>query len=110
MSVVITGVAGFVGANLTRAFLGQGSRILGIDNLSRGTESNIAEFQQDPAFQFLRLDLNDLAALTKELAAFHAEDPITEVWHLAANSDIPAGVADANVDLRDTFLTTFNTL
>jgi UDP-glucose 4-epimerase len=32
------------------------------------------------------------------------------VWHLAANSDIPAGVEDANVDLRDTFMTTFNTL
>ena len=32
------------------------------------------------------------------------------MWHLAANSDIPAGIADANVDLRDTFLTTFNTL
>jgi UDP-glucose 4-epimerase len=32
------------------------------------------------------------------------------VWHLAANSDIPAGVADPNVDLRDTFLTTYNVL
>jgi UDP-glucose 4-epimerase len=32
---------------------------------------------------------------------------IDEVWHLAANSDIPAGIADANVDLKDTFLTTF---
>ena len=32
------------------------------------------------------------------------------VWHMVANSDIGAGVADANVDLRDTFQTTFNTL
>jgi UDP-glucose 4-epimerase len=32
------------------------------------------------------------------------------VWHMVANSDIGAGVADANVDFRDTFLTTFHTL
>jgi UDP-glucose 4-epimerase len=42
--------------------------------------------------------------------AFHDKFPITEVWHLAANSDIPAGVTDANVDLQDTFMTTFNVL
>jgi UDP-glucose 4-epimerase len=29
---------------------------------------------------------------------------------MAANSDIPAGVADAAIDLRDTFMTTFNVL
>jgi UDP-glucose 4-epimerase len=29
---------------------------------------------------------------------------------MVANSDIGAGVADPNVDLRDTFLTTFNLL
>ncbi len=29
---------------------------------------------------------------------------------MAANSDIPAGIKDANIDLRDTFMTTFNTL
>jgi len=32
------------------------------------------------------------------------------VWHLAANSDIPAGVRDPRVDHRNTFMTTFNTL
>ena len=29
---------------------------------------------------------------------------------MAANSDIPGGIADSDVDLRDTFLTTYNTL
>ena len=32
------------------------------------------------------------------------------VWHLAANSDIPAGVSDPEVDLRDTFMTTYCSL
>ena len=37
-----------------------------------------------------------------------ATEPFDTVWHLAANSDISAGVADADIDLRDTFMTTFN--
>ena len=40
----------------------------------------------------------------------HAAQGVNRVWHLAANSDIRAGGADPEVDLRDTFLTTFNTL
>lgn len=32
------------------------------------------------------------------------------MWHLAANSDIPAGVENPDVDLKDTFLTTFELL
>jgi UDP-glucose 4-epimerase len=42
--------------------------------------------------------------------AVHVREPITDVWHLAANSDIPAGVSNPNVDLRRTFQTTFETL
>jgi UDP-glucose 4-epimerase len=38
------------------------------------------------------------------------QESISEVWHLAANSDIPAGITDAAIDLRDTFMTTYNTL
>ncbi len=60
----------------------------------------------NPRFHFFDEDLTDAGALRKVVAAF----PVTTVWHLAANSDIGAGVADANVDLRDTFLTTFNLL
>ena len=32
------------------------------------------------------------------------------IWHMAANSDIPAGIEDPHIDLRDTFLTTFELL
>ena len=35
---------------------------------------------------------------------------IDQVWHLAANSDIPAGIEDMNVDLEDTFMSTVSTL
>ena len=43
---------------------------------------------------------------SSDLASFE----IDTVWHMVANSDIGAGVADPNVDLKDTFLSTFNVL
>src|SRR5207248_3344841 len=36
--------------------------------------------------------------------------PIETIWHLAANSDIQAGGLDPDVDLKATFLTTYNVL
>ncbi|MGA8005143.1 MAG: NAD-dependent epimerase/dehydratase family protein, partial [Burkholderiales bacterium] len=59
---------------------------------------------------FEAVELADLETYRQALREAHARSAITEVWHLAANSDIPAGIADPGVDLRDTFMTTFNTL
>ncbi len=110
MSIFITGVAGFVGVNLTRAFLDRGQRVVGFDNLCRGSREYLKPFEGDSRFRFEEIDLVDLESYRRALAQAHEADPLTEVWHMAANSDIPAGIADPNVDHRDTFLTTFNTL
>lgn len=109
MSILITGAAGFVGCNLARAFLEKGKKVFGVDNLSRGRLENLGACLDNPAFRFERVDMAEDAFLAT-MRNFHREEPITEVWHMAANSDIPAGVADARVDLRDTYMTTFNTL
>ena len=106
MSVLITGVAGFVGVNLARMFINKGVRVCGVDNLSRGTLHNIADLLSDPLFSFKQLDITDPTALLNACATFHRAAALTECWHLAANSDIPAGVSDAAVDLKDTFMTT----
>lgn len=110
MSIFITGVAGFIGSNLAAAMLGRGERVGGLDNLSLGSARNLAPVLQDANFTFEAVELADLGAYRRALGALHARHPVTEVWHLAASSDIAAGVADAGVDLRDTFMTTFNTL
>jgi len=36
MLVLVTGVAGFIGAHVARALLARGDRVIGIDNLSGG--------------------------------------------------------------------------
>lgn len=39
--VVVTGVAGFIGARLARHLLGEGARVIGLDDLSQGTAGGI---------------------------------------------------------------------
>jgi UDP-glucose 4-epimerase len=112
MLMVVTGVAGFIGSHLADRLLAEGHRVIGIDNLSRGTRQNITAALTHSAFCFLEADLSDLAAAEKDVlpviaAAGRAVDT---VWHMAANSDIAGGIADPAIDLRDTFATTFNTL
>lgn len=106
MSVLITGVAGFVGVNLAWKFIDKGVRVCGVDNLCRGSLDNLAGLLLHPLFSFKKLDITDSEALLNACNIFNQAEPITECWHLAANSDIPAGVSDAGVDLKDTYMTT----
>jgi len=110
MAIVVTGAAGLIGVNLVARLLAAGDQVIGLDNLCRGTRANLVEVSEDPLFTFQQVDLDDLSTYREVLTRCHAESPIDEIWHLAANSDIPAGVNDPSVDLRDTFTTTYNTL
>jgi len=108
--VLITGAAGFIASHLADVLLARGLTVVGIDSLKLGKRANIATALAHPRFKFYQADLNDAAATGAILAAESKLAPFDAVWHLAANSDIRAGVADPDVDLRDTFLTTHNVL
>lgn len=110
MAILIAGAAGFIGCNLARCLLPRGERIFGIDNLCRGHLSNLGTLLEHPRFSFVKADMHDIDAFREAFAGLQAQEPISAVWHMAANSDIPAGVEDPAVDLRDTFMTTYNTL
>jgi UDP-glucose 4-epimerase len=91
MKIVITGVAGFIGANLARTLIEAGHEVLGIDNLSYGVKENIPV-----GVQFHLTDIRDL-----ELAGLFARADV--VFHLAAKNCIsdcqndPVETADINV-------------
>ncbi|MGA3268006.1 MAG: NAD-dependent epimerase/dehydratase family protein [Verrucomicrobiota bacterium] len=108
--ILVTGVAGFIGSHLTDAVLARGMTVVGIDNLKLGRREYLAQALKHPRFKFFENDLNDLAACRNFIAAESQAAPFDTVWHLAANSDIRAGVTDPDVDLRDTFLTTHSIL
>ena len=105
-TVLVTGAAGFVGSHLTDRLLERGNTVIGIDNFSRGTQGNLSRSLLDARFRFFETDVSDLSSLKNILSSYE----IDTVWHMVANSDIGAGVADPNVDLKDTFLSTFNVL
>jgi len=107
---LITGVAGFIGSQLADALLADGETVAGVDDFSLGRPEHLAEAHRRPSFRFVEADMAEPAAAT---AAFHAlcdGGAPDIVWHLAANSDISAGVADPSVDYRRTLGTTLATV
>lgn len=82
-----------------------GRPVVLIDDLSLGCEANLKWLDHCDSVRFAKADCSNPAALRTAVDALGAS-PITDVWHLAANSDIAAGSKDLNVDLRRTFLST----
>lgn len=105
---IVTGGAGFIGKNLVERLAASDRRVLILDDLSRGGQDRVATLVQDTRVHFRQVDCADADAMAEALTSVGGE--LGDVWHLAANSDIPAGVADPRIDLHRTFQTTFNVL
>jgi UDP-glucose 4-epimerase len=104
---LVTGGAGFIAFTLIERLLGAGARVVAVDNLARGRREFLEAFKGQDRFAFHELDVSDAAALTAVVEGEQAGAPIEHIWHLAANSDIPGGIVDPRIDLKDTFMTTF---
>jgi len=108
---LVAGGAGFIGVNLSRALLEANRRVIIADNLSLGSEHNIRRYVDDSRSEFFKVDLSEKAGVDELFERCVAKfGRVDEIWHMAANSDIPAGVHNPEIDLRDTFLTTFRLL
>ena len=88
MKVLITGGAGFIGSHLTRALLAAGHSVAVIDDLSTGSLDNIAPFQDDPHYRFVRGDI----LVAEDLETLVAESDT--VFHLAAAVGVELVVHD----------------
>jgi UDP-glucose 4-epimerase len=78
MKYLITGGAGFIGSHLADALLRRGHQVVALDDLSTGSESNIAGNLDNPSFRFRQgsiLDGSLVRAVTRE---------VDTVVHLAA--------------------------
>lgn len=104
MTLLVAGGAGFIGPSLVERAARDGYDCVVVDNLSRGRREHLSV-----STPLIEADLAQASTVDRVARAL-AGRRIDELWHLAANSDIPAGVEDPSVDLRDTFLTTFHLL
>jgi len=90
LTVLLTGVAGFIGMHVAEALLARGDAVLGIDNLNdyydvRLKEARLARLEGRKGFRFLRTDIAEAGALAKVLAGDGAVDRIV---HLAAQAGV----------------------
>jgi len=65
LTCLITGGAGFIGSHLAEAFLGQGHKVLVIDDLSTGCLENIEHLRSNPLFHFARADIVDATVMDR---------------------------------------------
>lgn len=105
--IFVAGGAGFVGANLVPRLLEEGEAVVVADNFCRGLRAALPAHER---LHVIEADLADRVATANAFERAAALGSIKEVWHLAANSDIPAGVEDSDIDFKDTFRTTFELL
>ena len=106
MRVLVTGGAGFIGSHLVDRLLIEGNKVVCIDNLLLGKTKFLNNAKLNKNFKFLNFDLLDL----KKLNSVFKKEKFEMVYHLAANSDILAGVKSTSRDLELTFKLTYNVL
>ena len=106
MTILVTGGAGFIGSHLIDYLFKDGHDIVCVDDLSLGKKAHISHHLGRKNFQFIHLDILCKDAFDSVFKT-HSFDT---VFHMAANSDIPKGVAEPSLDLEKTFLTTFAVL
>jgi len=84
MSVLVTGGAGFIGANLCRRLAAQGHTVVALDDLSTGSRDNLRGIDAT----LIEGTILDPAALDRSI------DGATAVVHLAARPSVPRSIAD----------------
>jgi UDP-glucose 4-epimerase len=101
MRILVTGGAGFIGANLVNRLASMGTGEIGVlDNLHRG----YCRDSLPAAVEFRRADIRDPDALADALKGSEI------VFHLAAQSNVMGAVADADYSFSTNVVGTYNVL
>ncbi len=74
-TVLITGVAGFIGSHLCDYLLSKNYKVIGIDNLITGNLKNLSHLNSNIDFQFKKIDITH---------DFNIEDSVDFILHFAS--------------------------
>lgn len=103
MQTMVTGGAGFIGSHLVDRLIAEGHSVVAVDDLSRGREANLAGAAA-AAGDRLELVVADLREA--DLDALVARVRPEVIFHLAAQVDVRASVADPVADAELNVLAT----
>ncbi len=113
MSVLVTGVAGFIGFNVARALLARGESVIGIDCVNHYYDPKLKQARLDhlntthhTAFHFERVDFADMAALNVALAP-HSFD---RVVHLGAQAGVRYSITNPEAYVQSNLVGHLNIL
>jgi len=104
-NVIITGVAGMIGSNLANRLITNNYNVYGIDYLEFNSQNLLKKIAKHN-FSYFNLDLSlekNVNIFYNKIKKIHFES----YWHLAANSDIQKGSENSNIELRNTFLSSY---
>ena len=104
MEVLITGGAGFVGANLAAHMLKAGYGVAIYDNLSRLSARKNVDSLKSAGAKFVKGEMTDAAALKRAAAGKDG------IFHLAAQVAVTTSVLDPRSDFNINALGTFNVM
>ena len=102
MKILVTGAAGFIGAHAVSDLAARGHEVVATDVLPPASASRLDDAAK---WENVSWHHGDLLDLPEGLLA-----GIDEVWHFAANADIPLGAKDTGVDVRNSIMTTHRLL
>jgi dTDP-glucose 4,6-dehydratase len=82
-SSVVTGGAGFLGSHLCDRLLGEGHRVIAVDNLITGNTDNIAHLAGNPQFSFIHHNITQFIYLAGPIDyVFHFASPASPIDYL----------------------------
>jgi dTDP-glucose 4,6-dehydratase len=76
---LVTGGAGFLGSHLCDALLGEGWKVVVVDNLLTGRRSNLEHLRNETRFEFVEQDICEPFDLGKVNYVFHFASPASPV-------------------------------
>ena len=82
-TALITGGAGFLGSHLCERFLREGYKVICMDNLITGSQSNIIHFDKNPDFKFIKHDVSKHIEVDEDIdIVLHFASPASPLDYL----------------------------